>query len=102
MLAKVYMSNISPLWPFERQEQIIAPALAARGITERRDFVDELTINERKAHHDEHLTQREQVMAPPTRGDVGMIILPSLAVFSWSVEGMIAGLTRLAANRATV
>jgi hypothetical protein len=102
MDAKVYMSNISPLWPFHRQDQLIADALAARGITRRKDFVDELSVNERKAHHDEHLTQREQLMRPSTRKDGGLIVLPSLAVFSWSVEGMIAGLTRLAANRATV
>ena len=102
MLAKVYMSNISPLWSFERQEQIIAPALAARGITERKDFVDDLTVNERKAHHDDHLIHREQLLRPSTRKDGGLVVLPSLAVFAWSVEGMLAGLTRAADNKATV
>jgi hypothetical protein len=102
MLAKVYMSNISPFWSFERQEQIIAPALAARGISERKDFADDLTVNERKAHHDEHLIHREQLLRPSTRRDGGLIVLPSLAVFAWSVEGMMAGLTRAADNKATV
>src|SRR3974390_1828631 len=99
MLAKVYMSNISPLWSFERQEQVIAPALAARGITERKDFVDDLTVNERKAHHDEHLIHREQLLRPSTRKDGGLIVLASLASFAWSVEGTLAGLTRAAENR---
>jgi hypothetical protein len=102
MLAKVYMSNISPLWPFERQEQVIAPALAARGITERKDFADDLTVNERKAHHDEHLIHPEQLLRPSTRKDGGLIVLPSLAVFAWSVEGMLTALTRAADNKATV
>lgn len=102
MFAKVYMSNISPLWPFARQEKIIAPALIARGITERKDFVDDLTLNERKAHHEEHLIQRTQLLRPSTRKDGGLIVLPSLAAFAWSVEGMMAALTRAAANKATV
>lgn len=102
MLAKVYMSNISPLWPFARQEKIIASALVARGITERKDFVDDLTLNERKAHHEEHLIQRAQLLRPSTRKDGGLIVLPSLAAFAWSVEGMMSALTRAAANKATV
>lgn len=102
MLAKVYMSNISPLWPLERQEPLIAQALAARGIMERKDFVDELTANQRRTHHDKDLTNREQMLRPSTRKDGGLIVLASLAPFAWSVEGMLAGLTRAAENRATV
>jgi hypothetical protein len=102
MLAKVYMSNVSPLWPIERQEQIIAPALAARGITERKDFVDELLANQRRAHHDKDLAEREQMLRPSTRKDGGLIVLASLAPFAWSVEGMLGGLMRAAENKATV
>ncbi len=97
----LYVEHLPP-WSFERQEQIIAPALAARGITERKDFVDDLMVNERKAHHDEHLIHREQLLRPSTRKDGGLIVLASLAPFAWSVEGMLAGLTRAADNKATV
>ena len=49
MRAKVYMSNISPLWPFERQEPLLEKARAA-GFTELDIRKDNLSGNERRAH----------------------------------------------------
>jgi hypothetical protein len=95
MHAKVYMSNISPLWPFERQTPLLEKAKAA-GFTELDIRKDVLDVKERRAHKIESLTERHILLRNSTRKDGGTLIFPTLAGVAWSSDDLFAVLATAA------
>lgn len=101
MRAKVYMSNISPRWPFADQEALLEKARLA-GYTDLDIWKDELSISERRAHKIENLTERHILLRGSTRKDGGMIIFPTLASVAWTADDLMVVLTRAAELNMTV
>jgi hypothetical protein len=95
MRAKVYMSNISPRWPFADQEALLENARVA-GYTDLDIWKDELSVNERRAHKIETLTERHILFRGSTRKDGGMLIFPTLASVAWTADDLVVVLTRAA------
>ena len=78
----IYISNISPLWPIDRQEALLIGADPGG-----RRFVDILTAFDRQAHQADRLLQRAAMLRPSRRRG-GNIFVASLAVLDWSAVGL--------------
>jgi hypothetical protein len=63
MLEKVYKSNVCKVWPFKRQDALIAKKLNDSSVLE---YVDELTPDERRKHKKE-FPERENMLRSTTR-----------------------------------
>lgn len=94
LMTKAYISNISPLWPVERQEAMLPDGVVV--------FRDVLTPKERQAHRTAALVQRAEMLRPSTRRNGEEIYIASLAVLDWTAEGMMEALTAAMARGATV
>jgi hypothetical protein len=101
MATRIYFSNISPHWPFERQKKLAEEKVPGfpDGVT---IFQDDLSAGQRKVHQESDLKERAQLLRASTRKGGETIILPSLAVFDWTIAGMLACLTQAAARKAVV
>lgn len=84
MRLKVYLSNISPLWPLGRQEKVLAPLVP--GWPDVPTYCDTLSANVRKAHNAGSLLQRASMLRPTARrpGDE-TVYVASLACLAWGV-----------------
>lgn len=92
-MIRAYLSNISPLWPVERQEAMLPP-----GAQQFRDILD---ARDRYAHQPDRLEQRA-AMLRPTRRKGGEIVVASLAVLDWTAEGLMSCLTLIMQRGATL
>lgn len=102
MNERVYLSNISPLWPFKRQEEMLAAAFPVwpKGVTV---FRDELDARDRRGHATAVLASRASMLRPASRkAGAERITVASLAVLAWSAEDMLECLTLALARGATV
>lgn len=98
MPIKAYLSNISPRWPIQRQEEVLRGAIPGwpKGITIFRDVLD---LNQRRAHRKNDLVERAALLRGTSRGSE--IVMATLAAWDWSAEGMLAAIT-LALSRGDV
>lgn len=106
MNQSAYLSNISPLWPLERQEKALATALPGwpNGV---RVFRDVLDVRARRGHHPDSLVQRAAMLRPSTRNasteaSTETITLPSLAPLAWTMDDAMRALSLAASRGATV
>lgn len=98
---RAYLSNISPVWLFERQEALLRAALPSypSDVQVFRDEVDALT---RKARNAKALTQRAEMLWPKSRPRDETIHVASLAVLAWTQDDMMLTLTLALARGASV
>lgn len=96
MNKRAYLSNISPLWPISRQEELID----ACGPVE--VFQDILSPKERKGHGICTLKQRQAMLRPSCRDAGEIIYVAALAVLAWSAEDLLVCLTLANARGAIV
>lgn len=83
----VYMSNLSPLWPMQKQREALAGVLPDA----RRVFVDELSAAERMARARVTLVERDKALRASTRGNRVMAVA-SLACLDWTLKGVISAI----------
>ena len=95
-MIKAYISNISPAWPVERQEAMIAAAAPTAPI-----FRDILDARDRRAHQPDRLVQRAMLLRP-TRRRGGVFLAASPAVVDWTAEGLLTCVTEALARGASV
>lgn len=102
MTVKAYLSNLSPTWPMERQEALLAgyvpgwPDAVAL-------YRDVLTPGARKAHSAKMLKHRAKLLRPTERPALGEVIyVASPAVLDWGSDGFLACLKAIAARRAAL
>jgi hypothetical protein len=102
MVNKVYMSNLSPVWPFAKQEALLAQAVPGwpKGATL---YQDELSARSRRSHKPGDLDQRDAMLRPTgrRRGDEAVYVA-SLAVLAWTAEDMMEAITQAMARGATI
>lgn len=101
-MIRAYLSNISPLWPWPRQEALLRIEVPTwpKGVTV---FRDDLDVDQRRGRHQSALVARANLMRKSTRRMAdNVILLASLAVFDWTIEGVMAGLADAAAGGTTV
>jgi hypothetical protein len=99
-LAKFYLSNIRPAWPFERQEALLdakAPGWRSGAV-----YRDALSARKRQGHGAADLKQRETMLRPTRRPAGEDVIVPALPVLDWSVRGLLAVLTALSERGSTL
>ncbi len=90
---RVYLSNIRPHWPIERQEAALDKALPGwrRGAVYR----DELPPRKRKAHGPDDLAQRVTLLRPSSRRVSDPVHVASPAVLAWTLSDFLAVLAGL-------
>lgn len=102
LAARVYISNISKLWPVEAQEAALAAGTP--GWPDVRVYQDHLGPMARKAHSPEALKERSSGLLRRTSRPPGdeTIYVASLAVLAWTPEDLMACLEAAAARHATI
>lgn len=101
MAVKAYISNISPLWPVERQEATLSAAVP--GYPDKvAVFRDELLPSDRQGRREAALSARAKMLRPTTRKSDEVIVVAALPVLDWTAEGMLEALTLAMARNATV
>jgi hypothetical protein len=100
LIAKAYISNISPRWPVDRQVEMLRAAIPGwpRGVT---IFRDELDVAERKAHRKNDLAERNAMLRGSSRS-MGAVYMASLAVLDWSADGLVPAITLALSRGATL
>jgi hypothetical protein len=101
MAKRIYLSNVSALWPFPTQEVTLAalPGWPKGYVV----FRDELDVRERRLRSASALPRRGEMLRSNTRkGATEAIYVASLAVFAVSVEDMIEALALAGRRGATV
>lgn len=100
-MRRAYLSNISPIWRFDRQEALLRDALP--GYPKNVDvFRDELDVRKRQRREALALAQRA-IMLRATTGKRGETVhIASLAVLAWTQDDMMQALTLALARGATV
>ena len=79
MAVKAYISNISPLWPVERQEAMLSAAVP--GYPDKvAVFRDELPPSDRQGHRKAALSARAEMLRPTTRKIDEVIVVAALPV----------------------
>ena len=82
MTIHVYLSNIAPGWPVERQKAVLAAQVP--GWPEVPTFADVLPPAKRKAHSPASLIQRDELLRGTSRREnVEAIVVVSLACLAW-------------------
>lgn len=92
MINRAYLSNLSPRWPFDKQEAALRAALEGwpKGVTVLRDDLD---ARARRAHNTASLAARESLLRPSQRKDGETIYVASLAVLAWTIGDLMLVLT---------
>jgi hypothetical protein len=86
MTARAYISNISPLWPVDRQEAALAAGVPGWPVPIYRDI---LPAKERQAHAPDSLPERAALIrAGRSRRGVLTLYVASLAVLARSVDDL--------------
>ena len=101
MNPRIYISNISPLWPRSRQVELLKEAIPGFPKTAH-VFEDNLDARSRRAHQIDSLVGRAAILRPTRRGHGTEVIIASLAVFAWSQGEMLQCLTAAAARGDTI
>lgn len=99
---RVYLSNLSPLWKWLKQEKLLDER-----VPDWRDgcvvFRDDLDSAQRQAHQTDVLVGRfNALFRTTTRKRPEKLYVASLAVLAWTAEDMLACLTAAAARMATI
>lgn len=97
MVNKVYISNISPLWPEQRQAQVCEQAGP-----EAQWFKDELDSRDRRAQRAAGLTNRAQLLRPTTRQAPDRLYVAALPCLAFDTEDFLEVLKAAAARNLTV
>lgn len=92
---KVYISNLSPLWPIKRQEAILDDVEGTR-------FCDELDSSERRGFRINGLPSRDMMLRKSTRSEDQVIQVASIAVLARNSEDLMIALTQAAERNAVV
>jgi len=97
---RVYLSNIRPHWPIERQEAALDKVLPGwrRGSVYR----DELPPRKRKAHGPDDLTSRATLLRPSSRRGADEVYVATPAVLAWTLSDFLAVLGGLSAKSMTL
>ena len=98
---RCYLSNISPLWPFARQQELLVAALPGWPKS-CAVFRDEVEARKRRGFRPTSLTQRAELLRATSRRQAEDIYLATLGVFAWTQDDMMQSLTLAAARGATV
>jgi hypothetical protein len=100
MINRTYTSNLSPRWPFNKQEALFRTLDGwPMGYTALRDDLD---VRARRAHKTSTLVGRASLLRPSRRSDGETIYVASLAVLAWSVGDLLAVLTAAGMRGAAV
>jgi hypothetical protein len=101
MADRVYISNISPLWPEARQEALLREAIRdyPKGVNV---YDDILTPRERRAHKPPSLVDRDLMLRPNSARRSATIYIASLAVFAWTDADMLKCITAAASKGMTI
>ena len=98
MSRRVYMSEVSPYWPIERQRLALAAVLDGADI-----FVDRLDRHQRRAHQAASLVERERMTRQTSRRTTGeQVHVASLAVLAWAEDDLRGVLAAIEARGATL
>ena len=101
-MLRAYLSNLSPLWPWEKQEDLLRQEVPAwpKGVTVYRDDLD---ARQRRGRSQDALAARSNLLRTTTRRRADdVILLPSLAVLDWTHDGVVTALAAASARGATV
>ncbi len=98
--ARAYLSNINSMWPFRRQERVLAERVP--GWPNVSVYRDEITPRQRQAHSPAALAGRAQMLRPSARNGGDTIYVASLAVLAWDGADFDAVMEALAQRAATV
>jgi hypothetical protein len=85
---RAYLSNLSPRWPFERQEA--EHAAHTPGWPDVSTYRDRLSVRKRIAHQPASLKERTSLLKPSSRGSGEAIYVASLAVLAIGAEDFMA------------
>jgi hypothetical protein len=100
MINRTYTSNLSPRWPFDKQEALLRTLDGwPKGYAALRDDLD---VRARRAHKAASLVGRASLLRPSRRSDGETIYVASLAVLAWSVGDLLAVLTAAGMRGAAV
>src|SRR4051812_8538458 len=101
MTKRVYLSNISPVWPFHRQEALLRKAIPGYpdGVMV---FRDELDSKARQGRHAAMLARRSIMLRDTHRPTPEDVCVAALAVLDWTIKGLSACMKLLAARQATL
>lgn len=94
-ISKAYISNLSPVWPVERQEEVLADIQATR-------YVDELQPAERRGHRIAGLPERGQMLRKTSRHADQIIHVASLASFARNAEDLMIAISLASEINATI
>lgn len=97
MSLKFYISNISPLWP--EQKQLDASVALTAAIT---FFKDDLKQKDRRAQRAEKLVERENMFRPTSRNTPEFVCVAALPCLAFSTDDFIYVLTKAAQRNATI
>jgi len=100
MTARIYISNICPAWPIERQQAAIAAELP--DWSGARVFRDDLDPKQRQAHRDTSLVERGNMLRRAGRPRGGEAIYAVAACLAWTEAGLLDALAQAAQRGATV
>jgi len=91
---RVYLSNIAPGWPIERQEELLDEALP--GWRELVVLRDVMTVRQRRARVPKTLVGRSQALRPSTRAVPTPLHVAALPVMGWGSDDFRSVLAALA------
>src|ERR1700722_9906676 len=94
-IQKLYISNLSPVWPVSRQEAILAEIEGTR-------YTDELDASERRGYRLNGLPERSHMLRPTTRTQAQIISVASLACLARNSEDLMFVLTQADDLNATI
>lgn len=80
MHARAYLSNISPSWPIEEQEKLLAARVPGWPIP---TFTDRLKPRALRSREPEKLTERAGLLRPTGRPEAGEVHVATLAIMAW-------------------
>ena len=98
-MSRVYISNISKLWPVERQREVLANA---EGTAKLSVYEDKLTRRGLQARTPDLLEERADMLRPTSRKTGETIYVASLAVLAFGAADLVNVLAAAAARRATI
>lgn len=99
-MTRVYLSNIRPRWPIERQEEVLDRELAGwRRMSVYRDI---LPPRARQSHGPADLTERADMLRPTRRPNGQPVYVASLAVLAWTLPDFLAVIGAMAARGDTL
>jgi len=82
MITRIYLSNIAPGWPVDRQKELMAARVP--GWPDVPTYVDLLSPAKRKAHVPTSLVQRAELLRATSRpGSAEEIVVASLGCLAW-------------------